>query len=1080
MRIFIMVVAVAVCGMLPAWSQTLRGELDLTGQWQQADVGERLAGAKPPENGWKPAGLPGFSGGRAVWLRQTVTPPAAWAGKRIALRVQQANYHAELFVNGVSCGTHDGGFGSFEIEADKKLRPGQPNELWLAVSGPSVNAAGQSPDGVGYGTNWVWGVWGKTVLTATDRQHVRDLFVSPSFRNRLLTVQVEAAADPAAQIRIQVRDDQGTLVLERAAVPLDSHGRAEVRLPWPKPRLWSPDDPYLYHATAQVLVAGRVVDEQEVRFGFREFWIDGPHFMFNGKRINLRGDGWHNRLDWTKPQIQTLFAKLKTVGINVYRGHGPHLEVWQETADEMGMLLVAEGPFYQMQNTDLKHPEFWNNARRTCQEWVRRVRNHPSVIMYSANNEVVNGYDSLGGYAPEKEAAHAELELVKTVLRLAEFIRQTDPTRPIEHEGDGDLSDVVSMHYPHEAPFFPLYPNTAYWPLNEPAACAWKYKPWDGRQPLYIGEFSKLWEGSPRTVCFLGGEAVYADLDAYYRAFGELMRQSIIGYRASGAAGIALWNTSVYAMTWRAGQPPVGTPVLNGIAAGFKPEAVFIREFFTRFASGGEWRRTLQLFNDSLHDQEYQLRWNLADDQGTVLDQGTAKLTLAAGHHKEMAVSGRMPLVDTGVLPVTFTTELKNGATPVAQAVQNLLIFPAPDRYQSHHRVLVVNAEMAPFPSRPALPENAQPGEVLIIARAVLNDQTRARVETLAGRGAHVILLEPTTWPAGWLGMAEPEAPTACTLAFGLAPGHPALRSLAAGDFSYWAGDHLVSSKLLCKPAGGPMLTLVESGGNRMGMKFAALAQGRIGNGMITVCALNVLEKINQEPAARQLLYNLVNQAMPEVRPMVVEQLTGKALATQSPGQITALRATVMAGKTILVTEVEPEGLPNLRSLTGQPLALVPAETFQLRKSGNSPLLWGISNDDLCSIIYNEWGSEFRAEGTVRWPITRFAFEPASVRGETLLLTTRLLEVCGLYYGDALCQLRNASRDDLSFATNSLAAMVRIPVGKGAVVVSQVSRNVSLPATGKKNTGTAFWDLDRYDPNAVRGRFYSALLNNLK
>ncbi|MFA5204595.1 MAG: glycoside hydrolase family 2 TIM barrel-domain containing protein [Lentisphaeria bacterium] len=1080
MRIFLLTVTLAACAVGPARGQALRGELDLTGGWQLAEVGERFAGAKPPGNGGKPAALPCLSGGRAVWLRQRVTPPEAWAGKRIALRVQQANYRTELFVNGVSCGTHDGGFGSFEIEADKQLRTGQPNELWLAVSGPPVNEAGLSPDGVGYGTNWVWGVWGKTVLTATDRVHVRDLFVSPSFRHRRLTVQVDAAAGRAAQLRVRVLDAAGKMVLESPAVAPDDQGRAELRLPWAAPHLWSPDDPYLYRAVAQVLVAGRVVDEQAVRFGFREFWIDGPHFLFNGKRINLRGDGWHNRLDWTKPQIETLFYKLKSLGINVYRGHGPHLEVWQETADEMGMLLVAEGPFYQMQNTDLKHPEFWNNARRTCQEWVRRVRNHPSVIMYSANNEVVNGYDSLGGYAPEKEKAHAELDLVKSVQRLAGFIRETDPTRPVEHEGDGDLGDVVNMHYPHEAPFFPLYPNTAYWPLDAPAACTWKYKPWDGRKPLYIGEFSKLWEGSPRTVCFLGGEAVYADLDVYYQAFGELMRQSIIGYRASGAAGIALWNTSVYAMTWRAGQPPVGTPVLDGIAAGFKPEALFIKEFFTRSASGGDWCRTLQLFNDSLYDRTYRVGWRLADARGAVLGQGEKKVVLAAGHHAELAVSGRMPVVTDGVRPVVFTADMSDGAAPVARVVQDLRVFPASDRYRVLRHVSVINAGLAPFPSLPALPETARSGDVLILARAVLDEPTRARVEALAGRGVHVILLEPASWPAGWLGLAEPEGATACTLAFGLAPGHPALARLDAKDFCYWADDHLVSSRLLCKPSGGPLLTLVESGGNRMGMKFAALAQGRIGNGMITVCALNVLEKIEREPAARQLLYNLVNQAVPEVRPAAVEQLTGRALAAQSPGQITALRATVMAGKTVLITEVEPAGLLNLRSLTGQPLALVPAETFQLRKNGSSPLLWGISNDDLCSIIYNEWGSEFRAEGTVRWPITRFAFEPASVRGEVLLLTTRLLEVSGLYYGDALCQLRNASRDDLSVATNSLAAMIRIPAGKGAVVVSQVSRTVSLPATGKKNTGTAFWDLDRYDPNAVRGRFYSALLNNLK
>jgi hypothetical protein len=1077
-----------------ALGQPPRQVIDLSANWQGGMVENRFAGSIPPKAAWKPLSLPFYSGGKAWWLKQTVRIDDAWKGKRIALWFQQANYATEVFVNGQACGIHTGGFGSFEIEIGRTVKFGRPNEIVVSLSGPPINDRNESPDCVGYGTNWVWGIWGKTELRVTDLRYLKDIFVIPSVRDKNMTVRVEAAKGENLQAKFMVTDDKNTTVLESDAVKLDSEGKGNLQKFWPDPRLWSPDDPYLYRAVVQLLADGKVIDEKNVQFGFREFRIEGIHFNLNGKRINLRGDGWHNRRGWSKKEIQALFKILKQTGINVYRGHGPHEDVWLETADEMGMLLVAEGPIYQLQYMDMSHPDIWKNSQRTYHEWIRRIRNHPSVVIYSADNEVINGYESLGGYSREKEKAHAEQDRVRWMKKFAGFIREVDPTRPVEHEGDGDLDDINNIHYPHEVPFYPLYPNTTYWPINDPFACAWKYKPWDRKKPLVIGEFGKTWEGSPRTVCFLGGEEVYTSLNAYYKAFGEVFRQSIVGFRACDVAGIAPWNTSVYAMTWGSGQPPVGTPILSGIAAGFKPEAVFIKEYFTRFYAGAEWRRTLQVFNDSLRDKQYQLRWSIKDSQNRIVMQDKHDVSLSAGNHTELPVAGRMPGVET-ITPLTFTAEIVDGPNCMDRVSQSLRVFPSFDWKKVNRKVLLVNSSVQPFTSLASIPTQPQPGRVLILSQTNVNDKTRTTLEDYARRGMHIILLNSNSWPAGWLGISEADS-SACTLAFGLAQGHPVCKNLEQGDFCYWAEDHLVSQKLLLKPVEGPMLTLVESGGNRLGMKFTPLVQAGIGKGLITVCRLDLLKKLAVEPAAGQILYNLINQDLPAtviascpggmaassrscLQPKdPVIQLTSQQLETQSAPQIESLRRQVAAGKKIFLTEARPQTLKNLKILIGQDLVLTPVECFQLRKNGTDPLLWGLSNDDLCSIVYDEWGSEFRNQGHVRWPIARFAFDPKNIKGGILLLTTRVIDATGTVYGDALCQARNNSPAVISLTENSLTALVRFHVGMGTVVVCQIPRNIDEKRTNM-NPGQMFWDKDRYNPNAVRNRIFSALLTNL-
>jgi len=1100
-----------------AQSQPIREVVELSSNWQGVWQDGRQTGENVPQTGWAKMDLPTCSGGKSLWLKRTIDVPESWRGRRIAVWLDSANYTTKVWVNGKLCGTHDGGVASFAIDIDQAVTFGRKNELHILVATPAVNDNGLVADCVPYGMNWMCGVFGPIQLHVTNPTYIDDVFVIPSLRHHQLEIRVSAGGKTTTDtlgVRFEVKDATDSVVLRSETVGLDSARSARLTKDWPNPHLWNPDAPYLYRITVSLLRGATVIDEKMMRFGFREFRTEGSHFVLNGRRINLRGDGWHHLLLYTRQKIQTLFTPLKAAGINIYRGHGPHENVWLDTADEMGMLLVAEGPAHQMHGIDADHPDFPANGRRTFHDWVRRVRNHPSVVIYSANNEIVNGYEAQGGYAPEKEAEFRKRKDREWVLRFEKWIREADPTRPIMHEGDGELTgmdDIVNFHYPHEAPFWNLYPNTTYWTAESPGDCAWKYKPWTRRQPLYVGEFGRNYEASPRSAAMMVGEAAYADVKDYYRGLGEIMRQAIIGFRNCDVPGIAPWSTSQYAIGWDKENQPTKTELYKGIAAGFKPEAVFVKEYNTRFYSGQTATRTLQVFNDSLTDKQYEIRWYVSGHSTA----GTKEIPLNAGRHTVVPVSVQLPATST-ITDRNFTVELRSGGNIVDTVEQAIRIFPHDRLSRLERDVLVVDTagrtakslKTAGLKCRTLhkVPAAIQGDQVIIVGNGELSKTVAAECEALARAGHHVIILPQVAWPERWLGLSSPKSVTPCTLAFGLSVQHPAFSGLRPQDLCYWSSDHVVCRTLMFKPAGGPLQSLAESAGNRLGLKFTALAQGQIGRGMISVLAADIGGKLATEPSAAQLLANLIDQPIPSRprhKPVVITRsekfatllknaglktfeshntiptdgnviiLDGGSLGQFSSQEIARLRDRARQGASLLVTAVGPKDQSKLSALLGQPVTLTQRECFQLCKTDAARAILGLSNDDLCWVIYDEWGSEYRNQDNKRWPIVDCAFAPGSISGEPLLITAQVI-IHGIYYGDGI---REPAMNGFNFTDDPLVAMARVHIGQGNVYLCQIKFDGAEP--DRNIDGKNFWDQEHYSHRDVCARVLAAILANL-
>jgi beta-galactosidase/beta-glucuronidase len=453
-----------------------RVEVNLNGQWEHKIV-ESLD-AIPKDGGWTPFAVPGMLRGhnyQRAWFRRAFVVPQALRGKRIKIHFGAVKFNSRIYVNGKYVGGCFGGYRHFEIDVTDAILFGQENQLlvgccdWTGVFTPGKVEFGKDSDWsrlrqipkdkilspVGGQVNY-YGIWDDVNLIAHPAVHIKDVFIKPSVRNRELVVEYtlanESSRDADVQLRAVVKDknrDVLDLPSHRLRISAGGTAKATLRQSWQEPRLWSHKDPHLYHLQS-TLSDG---DLLTTRFGFREFWIEGHEFFLNGKKIHLLAtSGWPTRIPAGREEIRRYWKGFKEAGCVAFRTHTqPWREVYYDIADEVGLLMIVEGAVF---NDDTSYrvfdPVFWDNYAGHLRAMVDRHQNHPSVIMWSLENEFYGS--RMNDESPAK----------KDLMRMGGLLKQCDPTRPITYESDGDVggvTDVIGIHYPHEYPQFTCWPT---------------------------------------------------------------------------------------------------------------------------------------------------------------------------------------------------------------------------------------------------------------------------------------------------------------------------------------------------------------------------------------------------------------------------------------------------------------------------------------------------------------------------------------------------------------------------------------------------------------------------------------------
>ena len=405
--------------------------------------------------------LPGGPG----WYRKSFTIPASAKGKLIFVEFDGVYRNSEVWINGHYLGKRPYGYSTFEYELTPHLVYGakrnviavkvdnsqQPNSRWYSGSGIYRNVWLTKLDPVHIAH------WGTYVTTPEVSEQSASVVVKTKVINR---------TNSAAQVDITtiIQDANGrelTRLADKAMTLKEQSGEFSHPLKLSQPLLWSAERPYLYKVISELKRDGRVVDRYETPLGIRTFRFDvNKGFFLNGKPVKIRGVCNHHDLGSLGAAVNTRAIErqleiLKAMGVNALRtSHNPPAPELLDITDKMGFIVMDEAfDVWKIQKTKFDYHLDWDEwHKRDLEDMVLRDRNHPSVVIWSIGNEVMEQWNK----NPEGGTISRELGAI---------VRNLDRTRPVTAAcngvttdnkvlTEGDL-DLVGTNYHHaELPAF--------------------------------------------------------------------------------------------------------------------------------------------------------------------------------------------------------------------------------------------------------------------------------------------------------------------------------------------------------------------------------------------------------------------------------------------------------------------------------------------------------------------------------------------------------------------------------------------------------------------------------------------------
>jgi beta-galactosidase len=389
------------------------------------------------DGGYFPAGV--------GWYRKTFEVPESWKGKLVSIYFEGVYMNSEVFVNGKSLGIHPYGYTSFSYNITPNLIYGRENEISVKVdNSKQKNCRWYSGSGI---YRHVW-------MVVTDPVHVAQWSVTittPNVSPEKATVQLktklknETGLPQSITLKTQLsaanEKNAGDNQLE-LELPANSEKEIEQTIQISKPLLWSPETPNLYLAHVQIEKSKKVIDNTQTAFGIRsiKFTIENG-FQLNGKTIKLIGGCVHHdngclgaaAFDRAEERRVEL---LKSAGFNAIRtSHNPPSEAFLDACDRLGMFVIDESfDGWKEKKTENDYAMYFDAWwQRDIESMVQRDRNHPSIIIWSIGNEIIERKKS---------------EAVETAKMLADCVRNNDPTRPVTSamttwDSDWDIFDPL-------------------------------------------------------------------------------------------------------------------------------------------------------------------------------------------------------------------------------------------------------------------------------------------------------------------------------------------------------------------------------------------------------------------------------------------------------------------------------------------------------------------------------------------------------------------------------------------------------------------------------------------------------------
>ncbi|HNY15066.1 MAG TPA: glycoside hydrolase family 2 TIM barrel-domain containing protein [Bacteroidales bacterium] len=470
-----------------------------------------------------------------LWYRTRFTIPSTFKKKNILLHFGAVDWSAEIFINGVMAGAHKGGYDPFSVDITSFVKGSGPQLLELKVTDPTDK--GQQPRGKQVANpNSIWytpvtGIWRTVWIEAVPKTYIESFKLVPDIDGQTLAADIKIKGQlPGDMIHVSSWDG-ATMVSEKEVAT-----GTVIYLPVKEPKLWSPENPFLYDLKIAVTRNGKTVDEVKSYFAMRKISLSPDEngvlrMMLNNKFVFQYGpldQGWWPDGLYTAPTDEALLfdvVKTKEMGFNTIRKHvKTEPDRWYYHCDKTGILVWQDmpsgdlgghrwntNPGMEGGNDKTRTPESETIYRTEWNSIIESLFNHPCIVVWVPFNEAWGQF--------------------KTV-EITKWTMQKDPSRLVNSASGGNFHQVghiLDMH-------------------NYPGPVMPKPEIFGSTQALVLGEFGGL--GLPlEKHTWLDknnwGYRSFADADTLFRTYDRYIDQIVPFIKRGLSAAIYTQTTDV-------------------------------------------------------------------------------------------------------------------------------------------------------------------------------------------------------------------------------------------------------------------------------------------------------------------------------------------------------------------------------------------------------------------------------------------------------------------------------------------------------------------------------------------------------
>jgi beta-galactosidase len=343
------------------------------------------------------------------FYRKYFTIPPTEKGKHIAVQFDAAMQVANVYLNGKHIFRHAGGYLPFYIDLSDKILFGKENSLLVKLNNEDNTLIPPGKPLKDLDFNYYSGIYRDTWLIVKDPVHISNSIsanktagggiflhyekISANEATLIVNTQVvnEDRGKSSVKIRTLLKDHEGKTIATADSKTLSISSGSTYTFPQsltiPNPFLWSPETPYLYELSVEVIRNGKTVDYEIQKTGVKSIHIDKDGFYLNQVKTKIRGTNRHQEYPYIgyalsdNAQYRDAW-KIKAAGFNFVRtSHYPQSPAFLEACDELGIMVMDAIPGWQFPGNKV----FQEHSFRDAHEMIRRDRNHASIVLWEAS-----------------------------------------------------------------------------------------------------------------------------------------------------------------------------------------------------------------------------------------------------------------------------------------------------------------------------------------------------------------------------------------------------------------------------------------------------------------------------------------------------------------------------------------------------------------------------------------------------------------------------------------------------------------------------------------------------------------------